>query len=157
MALPRRRWRPPRHRIRDNRVAARQLGRFPDGIAARTTVACRRLPARHSVGRRGRGGGGIPGRGTMNMTSTPERGRTVMTEQTKSGSMARRAFAPILDFLMIFFGAGYAISYAIGAGRPDGFSLQGGPAFICIAIVVLYFVLGHWFGGTLWQRILRVR
>ena len=79
-----------------------------------------------------------------------------MTEQIKSVSMARRVFAAILDFVTIFFGAGYAISYAIGAGRPDGFSLQGGPAFICIALVVLYFVLGHRFGGTLWQRILHV-
>jgi hypothetical protein len=85
-----------------------------------------------------------------------------MTEQVKSVSMARKVFAAILDFVTIFFGTGYAIGYAIGghatgAVRPDGFSLEGGPALTCIAAVVLYFVLGYRFGGTLWQRILHVR
>jgi hypothetical protein len=80
-----------------------------------------------------------------------------MTEQVKSVSMARKVFAAILDFVTIFFGAGYAISYAIGVGRPDGFNLEGRPALICVAVVVLYFVLGYRFGGTLWQRILHAR
>jgi hypothetical protein len=80
-----------------------------------------------------------------------------MTEQVKSVSMARKVFAAILDFVTIFFAAGYAIGYATGAGRLDGFSLEGGPALICIAVVVLYFVLGYRFGGTLWQRILHAR
>jgi hypothetical protein len=80
-----------------------------------------------------------------------------MTEQVKSVSMARKVFAAILDFVTIFFAAGYAIGYATGAARPDGFSLEGGPALICIAVVVLYFVLGYRFGGTLWQRILHAR
>jgi hypothetical protein len=77
-----------------------------------------------------------------------------MTEQVTSISAVRKVFAAILDFVTIFFGAGYAIGCAIGAARPDGFSLEGGPALICIAIVVLYFVLGYRFGGTPWQRIL---
>lgn len=87
-----------------------------------------------------------------------------MTEQVKSVSMVRNVFAmaryvlaAILDFVTIFFGAGYAIGYATGAVGPDGFDLKGGPALICIAVVVLYFVLGKWFGGTLWQRILHAR
>jgi hypothetical protein len=80
-----------------------------------------------------------------------------MTEHVKSVSMARKVFAAILDFVTIFFAAGYAIGYATGVVRPDGFSLEGGPALICIAVVVLYFVLGYRFGGTLWQRILHAR
>jgi len=83
-----------------------------------------------------------------------------MTEQVRSVSMAaRKVFAAILDFVTIFFGAGYAVGYATGAARPDGFgfSLEGGPALICIAVVLLYFVLGYRFGGTLWQRILHAR
>jgi hypothetical protein len=34
------------------------------------------------------------------------------------------------------------------------YSVAGGPASICIAVVVLYSVLGYRFGGTPWQRIL---
>jgi hypothetical protein len=84
-----------------------------------------------------------------------------MTEQVKSVSMARKVFAAILDFVTIFFGAGYAIGYATGGlsadGLSHGFSLEGVPVLIFSAVVVLYFVLGDRFGGTLWQRILRAR
>jgi len=80
-----------------------------------------------------------------------------MAEQVKSVSMSRKVFAAILDFVTIFFGAGYAIGYAIGAVGTNGFSLEGGPALICIAVVVLYFILGYRFGGTPWQRILHAR
>ena len=86
----------------------------------------------------------------------------VKTEPVKSVSRARKVLAAILDLVTIFFGAGYAIGYATGghatgAIRPGGFELEGGPAVICIAVVVLYFVLGYRFGGTLWQRILHAR
>jgi hypothetical protein len=47
------------------------------------------------------------------------------------------------------------VAYFTGGLTPDGFKLNGAPAFILFAIVIAYFVIGRKFaGGTLWQRIL---
>ena len=70
----------------------------------------------------------------------------------------RKVLAAILDFIFVFAIAGYAIGYATGNLTDEGFSLNGGPAFLLFAIVILYFALfSRYLGGTVWQRILRVR
>lgn len=70
----------------------------------------------------------------------------------------RKVLAAILDFIFVFAIAGYAIGYATGNLTDEGFSLSGGPAFLLFAIVILYFALfSRYLGGTVWQRILRVR
>ncbi len=70
----------------------------------------------------------------------------------------RKVLAAILDFIFVFAVAGYAIGYATGNLTDEGFSLNGGPAFLLFAIVILYFALfSRYLGGTVWQRILRVR
>jgi uncharacterized RDD family membrane protein YckC len=70
----------------------------------------------------------------------------------------RRALAGVLDFLTVFFVAGYVIGLITGETTSNGFSLEGAPALVLFAVIALYFYLG-WkkLGGTIWQRILRAR
>lgn len=73
----------------------------------------------------------------------------------KPVSTWRKVLAAILDVITIFWAAGYGVAYFTGGLTPDGFKLNGGPAFLVFAIVVAYFVIGRKYaGGTLWQRIL---
>ncbi len=70
----------------------------------------------------------------------------------------RKVVAAILDFVFIFFVGGYVIAYATGDLTEEGFSLNGGPAFLLFGLVVLYFVIfTRFLGGTPFQRLLRVR
>lgn len=67
----------------------------------------------------------------------------------------RKVTAAILDFLTVFFAGGYAIGYLTGNITSEGFKLEGTPALILFALLILYFVLGSkYLGGTIWQRIL---
>jgi RDD family len=70
----------------------------------------------------------------------------------------RRGLAGLLDFMTVFFVAGYIISAISGETTSQGFNLTGPPALILLAVIILYFYLG-WkkLGGTLWQRILKAR
>jgi len=78
--------------------------------------------------------------------------------QPKPVSTWRKVVAAILDFIFVFAAAGYAIGYATGNVSEEGFSLQGGPAFLLFAIVILYFIVfTRYLGGTLFQRLLGVR
>ena len=47
--------------------------------------------------------------------------------------------AAILDFFLVFFGAGFAIALLTGGQTAGGFQLKGLPALLVFAIVVLYF------------------
>ena len=70
----------------------------------------------------------------------------------------RKVVAAILDFIFVFMIGGYVISYLTGDLTEEGFSLKGGPAFILFAIIIIYFVVfTRYLGGTIWQRLLRVR
>ena len=81
-----------------------------------------------------------------------------MTEVVKPVSTWRKVVAAILDFLMVFFVGGYIIGYATGTLTSEGFKLEGIPALILFAVLVVYFVAGSkYLGGTVWQRILRAR
>jgi len=76
----------------------------------------------------------------------------------KSVSTGRKVLAGILDFIFVFAVAGYGIARITGQVGEEGFELNGAPAFILFAIVILYFVVfTRFLGGTLWQRLLGVR
>ena len=80
------------------------------------------------------------------------------TVQPKQVSTWRKVVAAILDFLFVMFIGGYAIGYMTGNLTDEGFSLNGAPALILFAIIILYFVIFTKFlGGTLFQRLLGVR
>ncbi len=70
----------------------------------------------------------------------------------------RKVVAAVLDFIFIFAVGGYAIAKFTGNVTENGFELQGWPAFLLFAIVVLYFIVFRRFlGGTLFQRLLGAR
>ena len=70
----------------------------------------------------------------------------------------RKVVAAILDAFFIFFIAGYAVGYATGGLTGEGFKLEGAPALLLFAIVVLYFIVfSRFLGGTLFQRLLGAR
>jgi hypothetical protein len=63
--------------------------------------------------------------------------------------------AAILDFLTVFFVAGYVIGWLLGGLTNHGFNLTGFPALLLLVAIIAYFVLGkRVFGGTVWNRIL---
>lgn len=70
----------------------------------------------------------------------------------------RIILAFILDLFTSFFVLGYIVGYLSGGLTPDGFQLNGLPAFILFALLVVYFVVSNrFFGGTIWKWILRAR
>jgi hypothetical protein len=70
----------------------------------------------------------------------------------------RKVLAAILDFFTVFFVGGYIIGSLTGNTTDSGFKLDGTPALILFALIIIYFVVGYKYaGGTLWQRILRAR
>ena len=80
------------------------------------------------------------------------------TVQPKQVSTWRKVVAAILDFFFVMFIGGYAIGYMTGNLTDEGFSLNGAPALILFAIIILYFVIfTRYLGGTLFQRLLGAR
>ena len=70
----------------------------------------------------------------------------------------RIVIAAILDFFFAFFTAGFAVGAATGGLTDGGFKLEGWPALVLFAAVVLYFIVFRRFlGGTLFQRLLGAR
>ena len=78
--------------------------------------------------------------------------------QPKPVATWRKVVAGILDFIFVFGFAGYVIARYTGTVTEQGFDLKGGPALLLFAIVILYFVVfTRFLGGTIFQRLLRVR
>ncbi|MFZ2160119.1 MAG: hypothetical protein WAV72_28920 [Bradyrhizobium sp.] len=78
-----------------------------------------------------------------------------MTDAVQPVATWRKVLAALLDFVMIFFGGGYAIGYLTGNVTSEGFKLEGLPALILLTLLIVYFVAGSkYLGGTIWQRIL---
>lgn len=76
----------------------------------------------------------------------------------KPAATWRKVVAALLDLVFVFAIAGYAIGYLTGNLTEEGFHLEGGPAFILFAIVILYFIVfTRYLGGTVFQRLLGVR
>lgn len=70
----------------------------------------------------------------------------------------RIVLAAILDFFTIFWVAGFAVAMIFGGTTDKGFSLEGGPALLCFALMVAYFVVfNKYLGGTIWKRILKAK
>ncbi|MFF2320426.1 hypothetical protein ACFVTJ_05180 [Agrobacterium sp. NPDC058088] len=80
------------------------------------------------------------------------------TLQPKQPAAWRIILAFFLDFWTAFFAAGFLVATVAGGRTPGGFALNGAPAFIAFMLIIAYFVvLGRFFGGTLWQRLLKAR
>ena len=80
-----------------------------------------------------------------------------MQELIERAAVWKRVVAAILDFFTAFAGFGYLIALMTGNTTTDGFNLQGGPAFVLFALIVIYFFVGRRYaGGTLWDRIFRI-
>ncbi|MDP1869128.1 hypothetical protein [Bradyrhizobium sp.] len=78
-----------------------------------------------------------------------------MTDIVQPVATWRKVLAAILDFVTVFFGGGYAIGYLTGNVASEGFKLEGMPALILFALLIVYFVAGSkYLGGTIWQRVL---
>ena len=78
-----------------------------------------------------------------------------MIDTVKPVATWRKVLAAILDFVTVFFGGGYAIGHLTGSVTSEGFKLEGMPALILFALLIIYFVAGSkYLGGTIWQRIL---
>ena len=70
----------------------------------------------------------------------------------------RIILAAVLDFFTAFFVFGFAIASVTGDTTTSGFKLNGLPAVLLFALVVVYFWIGRkYLGGTIWQRILAAR
>ena len=78
-----------------------------------------------------------------------------MTDIIKPVATWRKVFAAILDFFTVFFVFGYTIGQLTGNVTNEGFKLEGVPALVMFALIIIYFVVGtKYLGGTIWQRIL---
>jgi hypothetical protein len=70
----------------------------------------------------------------------------------------RIVLAAILDFLTAFSVLGYLIAAVTGGRTEGGFQLNGWPALLLFALIVVYFVAFNKFlGGTIWKWILSAR
>jgi len=70
----------------------------------------------------------------------------------------RKVVAAILDFIFVFAIAGYVIAKFTGNTTDSGFELNGWPAFLLFAVIILYFIVFRRFlGGTVFQRLLGAR
>ena len=71
-------------------------------------------------------------------------------ERPKTWKVVTAAF---LDFLFVFLVGGYVIASLTGNITNAGFQLNGAPALLLIALVVLYFWGMKRMGGTLFKRL----
>lgn len=79
-----------------------------------------------------------------------------MPDGSPKASIWRRILAFVLDLISTFAGFGYLIGSFTGGLTEGGFQLNGAPAILLFALIVGYFVLSRYAGGSVWQRILRV-
>jgi len=77
------------------------------------------------------------------------------TEEAPKNDNVRLAGAFLLDFFTVFFVSAYAVAAVNGVA--GGRFMDSKTALIAVAVTVLYFVIGKIAGGTLWQRIIRIK
>lgn len=77
-----------------------------------------------------------------------------MSEAPGDVATWRIILAFVLDLLTAFFVFGYLVATVFGGRTEGGFSLEGAPALLLLALIIAYFVLAKRFGGRLWERIL---
>ena len=79
-------------------------------------------------------------------------------EPCNSVAAWRKVVAAALDFLFVFFIAGFAVGYLTGNLKNGGFELDCAPALaVFVAIALFFVVFTRFLGGTVWQRVLGVR
>ncbi|HEY5944949.1 MAG TPA: hypothetical protein VIV40_05630 [Kofleriaceae bacterium] len=88
---------------------------------------------------------------------TPSADASLTPPSLQRPSTWRIVLAAILDFLTAFIGFGSLIAQITGDLHSNGFHLEGLPALVLFALVVLYFVVGRRVGGPIWRRVLRAR
>ncbi len=66
-----------------------------------------------------------------------------MAELIEPAAVWKRVTAVILDFRTIFLVGGYVIGRITGTNTENGFSLAGGPAWVLLALIVIYFFVGR--------------
>jgi len=78
-----------------------------------------------------------------------------MSEQSYPAPTWKKIVAAILDFFTVFIAGGMVVAQLTGNMTDGGFSLEGLPALVVFAVIIVYFVVCNKFlGGTLWQRVL---
>jgi hypothetical protein len=81
-----------------------------------------------------------------------------MADEVVRAAIWKRVVAAILDFFTVFFVGGYVVAKLTGGIADDGFHLHGAPAFALFGLIVVYFVIcRRYAGGTLWDRIFRIK
>jgi hypothetical protein len=81
-----------------------------------------------------------------------------VVETRKTPATWRIVLAFVLDFITIFFVAGFLVASLFGGKTDDGFQLNGAPALLCFVLMIAYFVVfNRYLGGTLWKHILKAR
>jgi len=81
-----------------------------------------------------------------------------MTTPIVRAPVWKRVTATVLDFFTVFFIGGMVIGWITGMTTPQGFSLEGAPAVALFVLIAVYFFVGRRYaGGTLWDRIFRIR
>jgi hypothetical protein len=81
-----------------------------------------------------------------------------MADEVVRAPTWKRVLAALLDFFTVFIVGGMIIGRLTGETAPGGFSLTGTAAAVLLALIVIYFYVGRRvIGGTLWDRILRIR
>ncbi len=65
----------------------------------------------------------------------------------------RLAGAFLLDFITAFFAFSYIVTLATG----DVYAMSGRMALVSVAMTISYFIIGRYAGGTLWQRVCRMK
>jgi uncharacterized RDD family membrane protein YckC len=71
--------------------------------------------------------------------------------------VGRRAVAVIIDSILLFIVA-YVLAASTGATTAEGFQLQGGPAFLMMAIGLGYYiVMEAMSGATLGKRVMKLK
>lgn len=70
----------------------------------------------------------------------------------------RIVLAFVLDLIVSFLVIGYVIAALTGNLSEGGFEMNGAPALVTFALVIVYFIaMGRYAGGTLFQRLLGAR
>lgn len=77
-----------------------------------------------------------------------------MSEAQRVVATWRIILAFFLDAVTAFLVFGYLVATVFGGRTEGGFSLNGGPALLLLALIVAYFIFAKRFGGRLWERIL---
>ena len=94
---------------------------------------------------------------TFELTSLLFNERGHIMDNEKPVAHWRIILAAILDVFTAFIVFGFLVAFLTGDITSNGFALNGWPALVLFALIIVYFWAGKkYFGGTIWKRILKV-